>query len=81
MVGIGHSEPGKTTPHLISSADILYIVVSYRVNHGRKWVSKLSQILSKETLQFVSLESGKEAPRFQAGDELPATAEKTAHLP
>jgi hypothetical protein len=30
-------------------------VVSYRVNHGRKWVSKLSQIFSKETLQFVSL--------------------------
>src|SRR5260370_7948606 len=29
--------------------------LSYRVNHGRKWVSKLSQILSKETLQFVSL--------------------------
>ena len=55
MVGIGHSEPGKTTPHLISSADILYIVVSYRVHHGRKWVSKLSHILSKETLQFVSL--------------------------
>jgi hypothetical protein len=23
MVGIGHSEPGKTAPHLISSANIL----------------------------------------------------------
>jgi hypothetical protein len=47
MVGIGHSEPGKTIPHLISSADIVSIVVSYRVHHGRKWGSKLSHIRSR----------------------------------
>jgi hypothetical protein len=37
IMGINASMPGKSSPHLISSANILSIVASLRLNHGMKW--------------------------------------------